>query len=136
MIVDTSALVAIVSREPHADTLLDAILDGDAAIPAPAFVEFNRVVSGRGSRFAKSAVETVEQLFANGLKIEPFTSQDAVHASNAISAHGSGNGRGGKLNLLDLMVYAVARRTGQPILCTGKDFAATDADIHPSSRRW
>ena len=42
----------------------------------------------------------------------------------------------GTLNLLDLMVYAVAKRTERPILCTGKDFTTTDADIHPASRRW
>ena len=47
-----------------------------------------------------------------------------------------GNSKGGKLNLLDLMVYAVAKRTGRPILCTGRDFASTDADIHPASRQW
>ena len=47
-----------------------------------------------------------------------------------------GNSKGGKLNLLDLMVYAVAKRTGRPILCTGRDFASADADIHPASRQW
>jgi ribonuclease VapC len=48
----------------------------------------------------------------------------------------SANGRGGRLNLLDLMVYAAARRTGLPILCTGADFAASGAAVHPASRGW
>lgn len=48
--------------------------------------------------------------------------------------YGSGNGSGGLLNLLDLMVYGAAIETGLPILCTGNDFAATDAMIHPASR--
>ena len=47
-----------------------------------------------------------------------------------------GNSKGVKLDLLDLMVYAVAGRTGPQILCTGRDFASTDADIHPASRQW
>lgn len=38
--------------------------------------------------------------------------------------------------MLDVMVYCLARRLGRPILCTGRDFAATDAAIHPASRTW
>jgi ribonuclease VapC len=38
------------------------------------------------------------------------------------------------LNLLDLMVYAVAKERGMPLLCTGNDFATTDLAIHPASR--
>ena len=48
--------------------------------------------------------------------------------------YGSGNGKGGKLNLLDLMVYAAAKALDMPILCTGYDFMSTDAKIHPASR--
>ena len=38
------------------------------------------------------------------------------------------------LNLLDLMVYAVAKERGEPPLCTGNDFATTDLVMHPASR--
>lgn len=68
------------------------------------------------------------------LEIEPFTAEDAEIAGEANRAHGKGNGKGGTLNLLDLMVYAMARRLAEPILCTGRDFAATGIDIHPASR--
>ena len=55
-------------------------------------------------------------------------------ASQANARYGSGNGQGGPLNLLDLMVFAVARERGEPLLCTGKDFAATDLTLHAASR--
>ncbi len=60
--------------------------------------------------------------------------EDAHLAEAANEAHGTGNHRGGTLNLLDLMVYGMAKRTGRPILCTGRDFAATGIAIHPASR--
>lgn len=69
------------------------------------------------------------------LRVHAFDADDAAVAAEANMAHGTGNGRGGSLNLLDLMVYAVARRLGLPILCTGRDFAATGIDLHPASRR-
>jgi ribonuclease VapC len=50
--------------------------------------------------------------------------------------HGLGNGRGGRLNMLDAMVYCGAKRLKRLILCTGRDFASTDAAIHPASRNW
>src|SRR3546814_19442025 len=50
-----------------------------------------------------------------------FTHDHARIANEAEPLYGSGNGNGGPLNLLDLMVYAVARERGGPLLCTGKD---------------
>lgn len=38
--------------------------------------------------------------------------------------------------MLDLMVYVVAKERGEPLLCTGKDFAASDLRIHSASRAW
>lgn len=66
---------------------------------------------------------------------------DAKHVAIAATAqplygngNGNGNGRGGKLNFLDLMVYAVAKERGEPLLFTGRDFATTDVEVHPASR--
>src|SRR3546814_319382 len=65
-----------------------------------------------------------------------FTADHAQIAIEAEPRYGSGNGNGGPLNLLDLMVYAVAKERGEPLLCTGKDFAATDVILHEASRSW
>jgi ribonuclease VapC len=90
----------------------------------------------RGSRPAPAAEELLSNLLGAELRIEPFTAADAEQASRANMEHGVGNGRGGRLNLIDLMVYAVARRLDRPILCTGTDFASTGVAVHPDSRSW
>jgi ribonuclease VapC len=133
MIVDTSALVAVANDEPGADLLKRAMLRG-GRIPAPALLEYRRVMTKRGSRAAPEAEALLQDLLAGELTVEPFTAEDAAIASEANVEHGAGNGRGGRLNLLDLMVYATARRLVLPILCTGTDFASTGISIHPASR--
>lgn len=68
------------------------------------------------------------------IHIIPMREAVALAAVAGNERYGTGNGRGGKLNLLDLMVYGAAIETGLPILCTGKDFASTDALNHHASR--
>ncbi|MEO7178643.1 MAG: type II toxin-antitoxin system VapC family toxin [Allosphingosinicella sp.] len=132
MIVDTSALVAVAQGEPGSEQLKDAI-GGGGWVPAPVIVEYRRVISRGGAREAPASEAVLAKLLVR-LAVEPFTANDADIAAAANRAYGAGNGRGGKLNLLDLMVYATAKRMGLPILCTGRDFASTDALIHPASR--
>lgn len=134
MIVDTSALIAVANEERGFRQISDAILEGGAVIPAPVLVEFQRVVTVRGSRLNPRAEAVLRFFLDEGLEIEPFIGEDASYAAEANTRFGCGNGRGGTLNLLDLMVYAMARRLDRPILCTGRDFGATDAGIHAASR--
>lgn len=136
MIVDTSALVAILSREDAYEPLLDAVISESCLLPAPAYVEFARVATKGGSKAHPAAEALIANLLTATLRIEPFTHDDARAAESANLRYGSGNRSGGLLNLLDLMVYAVARQRGMPILCTGKDYPKTDAMIHPASRDW
>lgn len=134
MIVDTSALFAIYAEEPGQDELIDAIFEGCGFIPAPVLVEFQRVTSRDDGSPDPDADLILRGIIERGFRIEAFTNADAVAAVAANEQFGTGNGRGGKLNLLDLMVYGMAQRMGLPILCTGKDFSSTDAAIHPASR--
>lgn len=136
MIVDTSALIAILLREQEFQKLLDAVLSVPSLVPAPVLIEFHRVASRRRDGLGVGAGALLGGLLDRGLMIETFTGQDANLTVEANIRFGAGNGRGGILNLLDLMVYGMARRTGLPILCTGEDFAATDIGIHPASRGW
>ncbi len=134
MIVDSSALVAAFRNEHESGPILKALFDESGTIPAPVVLEFMRVATQRGSTPAGPARAFLDELLAGRLSVVPFTAEDADLAIAANQAYGAGNGSGGRLNLLDLMVYAVARRAGRPILFTGSDFAATDALIHPASR--
>lgn len=134
MIVDTSALVAVARRENGHEPLLQALVRESGLIATPVVTEFRVVTSGQGNAADPDAEAILAELLKGWMRLEPYTSEDAEHAFAAVERYGRGNGRGGKLNLLDLMVYGMARRTRRPILCTGRDFAATDAAIHPASR--
>jgi ribonuclease VapC len=134
VIIDTSALVAILAQEPGHLLLRTAIAEGPARIPAPVVVEFHRVAAVRGAEGQARAARLLSAITSHGGSILPFSAEAAAIAAAAIPRHGTGNGRGGTLNLLDLMVYGMAQALRAPILCTGRDFAATDAHIHPASR--
>lgn len=134
MIVDTSALVAISLKEDRFEQLFEALFNGPAIVPAPVLVEFHRVTALRGNRRDPNAGALISGLVAGNTVVEPFTADDAELAAGANELYGTGNGRGGTLNMLDLMVYGMAKRLDRPILCTGGDFAATDISIHPASR--
>lgn len=133
MIIDTSALVAVFAREKGYMEFVGALMFGGGTIPAPILVEFLRVVT-RKKWDVLAARAFVTELKDWGHEIRPFTEDDAVLADKANEQYGIGLGHGGKLNLLDLMTYAVAKRCDLPILCTGHDFSSTDIAIHPASR--
>jgi len=134
LIVDSSALIAVAAFEAGRDLLLNALLTEMGLLPTPTLVEFRRVASRKRELSGLDAERFVDDLLSGNLRLLLFDERHAKAASNANNVHGIGNTRGGTLNLLDLMVYACAKVEALPILCTGRDFAATDADIHPASR--
>ena len=136
MIVDTSALVAVHLREEGWEPLRDALVDEDALIPAPVIVEFNLVTSLAGNDPDPDADNLIATFLSRSGQICSFREDDSAHSAEAHRLHGRGNGRGGRLNMLDVMVYCMAKRLVRPILCTGRDFPSTDAQIHPASRPW
>ena len=135
MIIDSSALVAIILDEPHTSELLDAISSAAfARVPAALMTEIQLVIGGRGPRYMAAAESLFELLLAKGIYVAPFEQRHAGITALARERYGKGNGRGGLLNFGDLMVYAVAKDRGEPQLCTGRDFASTDLELHPASR--
>nr|WP_255325818.1 type II toxin-antitoxin system VapC family toxin [Sphingobium sp. 15-1] len=120
--------------EEGGDRILDALDEEAGFLPAPALAEFWAVASGSRVDATQPARELVDQWRDGGLTVLPFTEDHAQRVLEAIPLYGKGNGRGGLLNLLDLMVYAVAKERGEPLLCAGKDFAATDIELHAASR--
>ena len=134
MIVDTSALMAIVCDEQGVEDIVVALAGEPGLLPSPALVEFRRVCSRKSSSHVKKGEIILADLLARELAILTFTAAHAEAASDANGRYGIGVARGGTLNLLDLMIYACAKVERRPILCTGRDFAATDAALHPASR--
>jgi len=112
MIIDTSALIAILLNEAGSDDLLNAIALERGGIPAPVCVEFIRVAGGARVGRRLDADDMLARLTRSGCVTLPFTENHADIAMKAEPAYGTGNGNGGPLNLLDLMVYAVAKERG------------------------
>lgn len=134
MIIDTSALMAVLLNEEGHQKITAAINAEGGGIPAPARVEFLRVACGARYNLRVDADAFLAHLERFGTVVLPFTADHALIAGNANIMFGKGNGAGGTLNMLDLMVYAVAKERAEPLLCTGKDFAATDIELHAASR--
>jgi len=126
MILDSSALVAILFKEPEAERLAAMIRDADAtAIAAPTLLETAIVAEGR--TWPGMAEKLDALIAAAGAEIVPFTAQHAAIARDAWRRFGKGRHKAG-LNLGDCFAYALAKERGQALLFKGDDFAATDIE--------
>lgn len=123
MIVDTSAIVAILLGEPEAADFIDALLDAPAArMSAATYVEVAVVVDANrdpvlSARFDELAAE---------IEVVPMTRDHADTARQAYRDYGRGTGHPARLNLGDCFSYALARESGEPLLFKGNDFVHTD----------
>ncbi|MGL5817996.1 MAG: type II toxin-antitoxin system VapC family toxin [Phycicoccus sp.] len=125
MIVDTSALVAILGAEPERDTFLGAIRSADqVAMSAATYVELGAVVDGRQDPVASRLVDDL--LTALRIEVVPLTPEQAAIGRAAYRDFGRGSGHPARLNLGDCYSYALARQTGRPLLYKGDDFGHTD----------
>jgi ribonuclease VapC len=134
LIVDTSALIAVLKLEVGHEALTEALLGGSGIIPAPVIVEFERVASLPGNMSNPDGVRLFDVCLRAGLTFVPLDVASAQAAAAANAMYGSGSGHRAKLNMLDLMVYGMAKTLDLAILCTGRDFRETDAKVHPASR--
>ena len=126
MILDSSALVAILFKEPEAERLAAMIRDTDTtAIAAPTLLETAIVAEGRT---LPGMAEKLDALMGTiRPEIVPFTAEHASLARDAWRRFGKGRHKAG-LNLGDCFSYALAKERGQPLLFKGEDFAATDIE--------
>jgi len=124
MVLDSSAIVAIHTREPGYERLIDAIEAADlVAIGTPTLIESATVLSARIGQDARAL------LFAFLRRVDAeIVSFSQDHLDTAIEAFlRFGRGRHpAALNFGDCMSYAVARVAGMPLLFTGEDFKRTD----------
>ena len=121
MIVDSSALVAVVRSEGDAETLARALQQAPVVqISAATFLEASIVVG-------PALQETLDQIIAAAdAEIVAFDETQAREARAAYLTHGKGSGSPAHLNLGDCFSYALAKTTAQPLLFKGVDFTHTD----------
>ncbi|WP_109507871.1 type II toxin-antitoxin system VapC family toxin [Nocardioides speluncae] len=126
MIVDSSALVAMLRDEDDATEFATAIEAAETVlVSAATVVETSLVIGPR-------AQSRLDKLLAEAeLKIAPFDAEQAAAARTAHLRYGRGSGSKARLNFGDCFSYALAKATGLPLLFKGDDF--THTDIRPAA---
>jgi ribonuclease VapC len=136
MIVDASAVLAILLDEPEAAAFAEAIANAEAPrIAAPNWLEVAMKLETmlRDGAAAGAAADSRLAEYTSGdlLTVVPFTGAQARLARDAYRRYGKGRDKAG-LNFGDCIAYAVAKSEGAALLFKGNDFALTD--IEPALR--
>jgi ribonuclease VapC len=124
MILDSSAVLAILFREPGFEAFEKALANAPTCrISAASFVEISILLE---SRAGDAAIRQCDALFRQArIIIEPVNEEEALLARQGYSDYGKGRHPAG-LNFGDCFSYALAKSTGEPLLFKGADFAQTD----------
>jgi ribonuclease VapC len=125
MILDSSALLAILRAEPDAATFAAAIESAPRRrISAVTYVEASAVLDRSRDPIAG---RRFDQLLRDmQAVVEPVTVSQAHIARQAYRDFGKGSRHRARLNLGDCFAYALAKETGEPLLFKGEDFSHTD----------
>ena len=124
MVLDTSALIAVLFREPESEIFLAAMKSADSLrVSTATLVELTIVASNKDREQGDEALTNL--LNALDVVLEPVTLEQASIARGAFLNFGKGRHRA-KLNLGDTFAYALAMHLDEPLLYKGFDFAQTD----------
>ena len=126
MIVDSSAVLAVIFGEPDAVRYSDAMAGAEACrMAAPVWFEAAMVVEGRGGPAAALRLDDFRA--EAGMELVPFTAEQARLAQQAWRRFGKGRHRAG-LNYGDCLSYALAHARRERLLFKGDDFIHTDIE--------
>ena len=124
MVIDTSAIAAILFNEPERASFNEEIeADDTCLISAATLVEIGLVVEARKGELGRSELELF--VYESELSIVPFDAVQADLARFAWRTYGKGRHPAG-LNFGDCFSYALAKATDEPLLFKGNDFSRTD----------
>lgn len=125
MVIDTSAVLAILLNEPEADALVRAISGStERKIAAPSLVEASAVLFARKGPAGDLALDALLQRLS--IVTVPMSAEAAQYAREAFRRFGKGSGNPAALNFGDCLAYGVAAATGMALLFKGDDFKRTD----------
>lgn len=124
MILDTSAMVAILYREPEAAAFTQLIHDADVCrMSVASHVELSMVIA---RQLGSGGMRQADAFFRRaGITVEPVTVDQGELARQAFLDFGKGRHKAA-LNFGDCFSYALAKATGEPLLFKGGDFSQTD----------
>jgi ribonuclease VapC len=128
MVVDTSALLAVLFDEPEAEVFARAIARAEVArVSAANLLEAGIVADCQtDARTGRQLDALIADL---RVRIEPVTEEQVGIARQAYLDFGRGN-HPAKLNFGDCFAYALAKVSSEPLLFKGDDFGQTDIDVH------
>ena len=125
MIIDTSALLAVLFAEPEREAILEAMMTAsDLRISAATYVEAGVVVDARKEPVLSRDLDDLVATLS--IAIAPLTEDQARIARQAYRDFGRGSGHPARLNYGDCMSYALAKDSREPLLWKGDDFGHTD----------
>jgi ribonuclease VapC len=125
IVVDTSALLAVLLHEAERDQFIAVLLDNEPVVSIATLTETYLVAQAR--RGAAVLEEVDRQIGGYRFEIAPVLADDRVWLRQAMLDFGKGRRRApAVLNFGDLFAYALARRLNLPLLFKGDDFARTD----------
>lgn len=134
MVIDTSALLAILQDEPERRAFAEAIEDaGSCSMSVGNLLETSLVIE---SRFGAEGTRDLDQLIEKArIELVPVDLEQLGIARRAFSRFGKDR-HPAALNFGDCVAYALARALGEPLLYKGDDFARTDiVAVAPRPRR-
>jgi ribonuclease VapC len=122
MIVDTSAIIAMLQLQPEATAMLRVLsARRDAIMSAASYLECGIVVDSAKNPKASANLDMLIRDLRIG--IEPVTAEHAKLARQAYRDFGKGSGHKAQLNFGDCFAYALAMERGEGLLYKGDDFA-------------
>lgn len=127
MIIDSSAIVAILLREPGHEALIDRLgSEPGTGVGAPTLAEAGIVLASRLGVTGRTLLSRFVQ--EGAVRLVAFDDDHWPVAVGAFVRYGRGR-HPAALNFGDCLTYAIARVAGEPLLCVGEDFAQTDLEL-------
>lgn len=127
MIIDSSAIIAIIRGEAEAGSFLSSIRSqSENVISAGNYLEMGIVIDGEKDAVLSAGLDPLLENL--GIAIVPVTPNQAKVARQAYRDFGKGSGHPARLNFGDCFAYALAMERGEPLLFKGDDFAQTGVD--------
>ena len=123
MVIDASALVAILEGEPEEDAFKRAISNASVRLLSPINLLEAHIIARRRGEIGVRRLNDL--ILRTAIQIIPVDSAQAAVAREAFDRFGKGRHKAG-LNLADCFAYALSKTRAEPLLFKGADFAATD----------